>query len=158
MSRKSALSTIFTLLYRMLEPGSFRTLFPVTIQLLTRECPQPPGNSTRRVFGRTWQMNSSTRYSPKIRDRAVHLVLEHQGEHELQWSAITSVASKPGCTAEDTDPAPCRGGECKDVPLGARGVRSAMSRAPAPTTPSLVRSERILRVDEAENPWRNQQE
>ena len=27
-------------------------------------------------------------------------VLEHQGEHDSQWSAITSVASKLGCTAE----------------------------------------------------------
>ena len=27
-------------------------------------------------------------------------MLEHQGEHDSQWSAITSVASKLGCTAE----------------------------------------------------------
>ena len=45
-------------------------------------------------------MNSSTRYSPEIRDRAVRLALEHQGGHESQWSAITSMASKPGGTAE----------------------------------------------------------
>ena len=45
-------------------------------------------------------MNSPTRYSPEVRDRAVRLVLEHQGEHDSQWSAITSVASKLGCTAE----------------------------------------------------------
>ena len=45
-------------------------------------------------------MSSPTRYSPEVRDRAVRLVLEHQGEHDSQWSAITSVASKLGCTAE----------------------------------------------------------
>ena len=28
------------------------------------------------------------------------LVLDHQSEHDLQWSAITSVAPKLGCTAE----------------------------------------------------------
>ena len=28
------------------------------------------------------------------------LVLDHQGEHDSQWSAITSVASKLGCTAQ----------------------------------------------------------
>ena len=44
-------------------------------------------------------MNTSTRYSPEVRDRAVRLMLEHQGEHDSQWSAITSVASKLGCTA-----------------------------------------------------------
>ena len=30
----------------------------------------------------------------------MRLVLEHQGEHDSQWSAIPSVASKLGCTAE----------------------------------------------------------
>ena len=28
------------------------------------------------------------------------MVFEHQGEHESQWAAIASIASKIGCTAE----------------------------------------------------------
>ena len=45
-------------------------------------------------------MNKRTRYSPEVRERAVRLVFEHQGEHESQWAAIVSIASKMGCTAE----------------------------------------------------------
>ncbi len=45
-------------------------------------------------------MNKSTRYSPEVRERAVRMVFEHQGEHESQWAAIESISAKIGCTAE----------------------------------------------------------
>jgi transposase len=45
-------------------------------------------------------MSTSKRYSPEIRERAVRLVFEQQGEHESQWAAIGSIAAKIGCTAE----------------------------------------------------------
>ena len=45
-------------------------------------------------------MNKTTRYSPEVREWAVRLVLEYQGEHESQWAAMVSIAAKIGCTAE----------------------------------------------------------
>ena len=45
-------------------------------------------------------MSRPTKFSPEVQERAVRLVLEHQGEHESQWAAIRSVASKIGCTPE----------------------------------------------------------
>jgi transposase-like protein len=45
-------------------------------------------------------MTTSKKYSQEVRDRAVRLVLDSQGQHESQWAAIKSVAVKIGCTAE----------------------------------------------------------
>jgi transposase len=45
-------------------------------------------------------MNRKTRYSPEVRERAVRMVFEHQADYESQWAALSSIASKIGCTAE----------------------------------------------------------
>ena len=39
-------------------------------------------------------------FPPEVRERAVRMVLEHQGEHGSQYSAIRSIAAKIGCSGE----------------------------------------------------------
>ncbi len=41
-----------------------------------------------------------TQFSPEVRERAVRLVREHEGEYDSQWAAIRSIAEKIGCSAE----------------------------------------------------------
>ena len=43
---------------------------------------------------------TSTNYSPEVRERAVRMVLEHQGDHTSRWATISSIAAKIGCTPE----------------------------------------------------------
>ena len=45
-------------------------------------------------------MNTQIRYSPEVRERAVRLLFDRQADYESQWSAMQSIASKIGCSAE----------------------------------------------------------
>ena len=45
-------------------------------------------------------MARKSKFSPEVRERAIGLVRETRPSHDSEWSAITSVAEKMGCTPE----------------------------------------------------------
>ena len=69
-------------------------------------------------------MNTSKRYPPEVRERAVRLVQEAQEDHQSQWAAIQSVASKIGCTHESLR----RWVRQAEVDQGVRGGMSTSER------------------------------
>lgn len=45
-------------------------------------------------------MNKSSKFSPEVRERAVRMVQEHQGEYPSLWAAVESMAPKIGCVPQ----------------------------------------------------------
>ena len=43
---------------------------------------------------------TTNKYSPEVRERAVRMVLDNQGQHDSRWSAIVSISAKIGCAPQ----------------------------------------------------------
>lgn len=43
---------------------------------------------------------TTNKFSPEVRARAVRMVLEHEKDHPSRWAAVVSIATKIGCSAQ----------------------------------------------------------
>jgi transposase len=83
-------------------------------------------------------MARPTKFAPEVRERAIRMVLEHQGDHASQWAAIESIAGKLGCSPE-TLRKWVRRAECD------QGVRTGLTSSERERFKSLERENRELR-------------
>ncbi len=70
-------------------------------------------------------MRQRNRYSPEVKERAVRMVFDHLSEYDSQWSAIVSISSKMGCSAETLR----RWVRRSEIDSGQRGVLTSDERA-----------------------------
>ena len=70
-------------------------------------------------------MKDQKRYSREVRERAVRMVFDHESEYDTQWSAIVSISSKIGCSAETLR----RWVRLTEIDTGRRGGQTSEDRS-----------------------------
>ena len=83
-------------------------------------------------------MKKSNKFSPRVRERLVRMVQEHQGEYPSLWAAIESIAPKIGCVPQTPN-------ECVKRVEVDTGVRGGVTTAEAQRVKELQHENKELR-------------
>lgn len=98
---------------------------------------------------------TTNKYSPEVRERAVRLVLDNQGQHSSGWQAIMSISAKIGCSAHTLNEcgkkAEVDSGQRAGVPTGVTDKMKALE----PENRELRQANEIFRKASAFLRWRN---
>ena len=81
---------------------------------------------------------TTNKFSPEVRERAVRLVLDNQGQHESRWQAVLSISSKIGCAPQTLNDG------VKEAEVDS-GKRAGVSSEMAEKMKALERENRELR-------------
>jgi len=112
--------------------------YSIKVSLRGRIVQIVPPLDCRRLLSLKGVMNTAKKFSPEVRERVVRMVFEHKGEHESEWAAMSSIASKIGCTPE-TLRRWVRQSECD------QGVRGGLTRSDRERLKALERENRQLK-------------
>ncbi|MFY9655689.1 MAG: integrase core domain-containing protein [Methylocystis sp.] len=94
---------------------------------------------------------TTNKFSPEVRERAVRMVRDHQREYSSQWAAISSIASKIGCTAQTLSNWVRQAERDAGVEPSVGSVGDSYDNALAETVNGLYKAEVIWR----RGPWRS---